>query len=241
TVDRFDVDATGFENLAWRERRRVLGDWLLRLRRPAGVMAFSDVHGRMLTEAARDRGIEIPGEIAVISCERDDLTALVSVPALSSIESNAEEVGFAAARQLDLILRGGLIPSEIKFVPPKGVVARQSTDILAIDDAQLRHVCDFIRDNAYRPIGVEDVVEHVGMSRRSLERRLRGALGVSPSELIRRRRIETATRLIFDTDLSLTEIAIQSGFSSAQAMTRAFRAEYGRSPGEFRRDRMFEV
>ena len=53
------------------------------------------------------------------------------------------------------------------------VVSRQSTDVIAVEDAQVSAALKFVRENARRPIAVEDVVARGELARRSLEIRFR--------------------------------------------------------------------
>lgn len=232
----FDVEGTRYAQLDWRQKLDALARWLMGLPKPVGVMAFSDVHGRKLTEACRLHGIEVPTQVAIISCEQDELNSLISIPQLSSIDPNGERVGYAAAERLDAMMRGQPAPREVLRVPPAGVISRQSTDMLAVDDPELRKVCEFIREHAFESIRVEDLLDQVHMSRRVLERKFMATLRRSPAATIRRIRIERAKQLLFDTPLSITDIASKTGFGKTDAMARAFRSEFGLTPSEFRKN-----
>lgn len=231
----FDVEGTRYRDLDWREKLDVIAGWITSMPRPAGIISFSDVHARKITEACRLHGIEVPQEVAIISAEQDELSSLISIPPLSSIDPNGERVGYAAAERLDAMMRGGPIPRDVLRIPPAGVIARQSTDMLAVEDPILRRVCEYIREHAFEPIRVEDLLDQAHTSRRVLERKFMRTLNRSPAATIRRIRIERAKQLLFDTALSVTEIAARTGFGKTDAMARAFRSEFDMTPSEFRR------
>ncbi len=65
-------------------------------------------------------------------------------------------------------------------------------------------------------------------------RSFKEAFGVPPHRYLLTRRIERATALLRDTDLSVTEIAFQTGWSSLGTFGRTFRDVTGESPGELR-------
>jgi transcriptional regulator GlxA family with amidase domain len=65
-------------------------------------------------------------------------------------------------------------------------------------------------------------------------RSFKGAFGVPPHRYLLTRRIERATALLRDTDLSITEIAFQTGWTSLGTFGRTFRDVTGESPGELR-------
>jgi AraC-like DNA-binding protein len=65
-------------------------------------------------------------------------------------------------------------------------------------------------------------------------RSFKRAFGVPPHRYLLTRRIERATALLRDTDLGITEIAFQTGWSSVGTFGRTFRDVTGESPGELR-------
>ena len=73
-----------------------------------------------------------------------------------------------------------------------------------------------------------------GVSEAHFARSFKEAFGVPPHRYLLTRRIERATALLRDTDLSITEIAFQTGWSSLGTFGRTFRDITGESPGELR-------
>ena len=74
---------------------------------------------------------------------------------------------------------------------------------------------------------VKDFASRCGFSRRKLERQFRSKLGVSPAAFKRFKRLEKAKELVTQTDLPIMSIAMSCGFSSAAALARAYREEFG--------------
>lgn len=62
-------------------------------------------------------------------------------------------------------------------------------------------------------------------------------MGMTPGQYLRNRRLQTACRLLSDTDLSHTEIALRCGFGTSSYFASAFHARYGLSPKQYRRMR----
>jgi LacI family transcriptional regulator len=120
-------------------------------------------------------------------------------------------------------------------LPPQGVVVRGSSDILAINDADVAAALRFIRENAHKPIQVKDVLNEVPVSRRALERRLRPTLGRGVWEEIRRVHVDRGKSLLADTIMSMSEVARHSGFSDQRQLSVAFRQEIGVTPTAYRR------
>ena len=73
-----------------------------------------------------------------------------------------------------------------------------------------------------------------GVSEAHFARSFKDAFGVPPHRYLLTRRIEQAKTLLRDTDLSITEIAFQTGWNSLGTFGRTFRDVTGASPGELR-------
>jgi LacI family transcriptional regulator len=157
------------------------------------------------------------------------------LPSLSSVEQNTELVGYEAAALLDRLLSNRKLTERQVVVPPKGIVTRMSSDILAVDDQAVAKGLLYIRDNLGEQFGISDVVRASGVSRSNLEHRFRDRLHRSINTEIRQRRLAKARNLLLDTMLSLEEIARLSGFRRATYFSNIFQDEYGLSPGAWRR------
>jgi LacI family transcriptional regulator len=144
-------------------------------------------------------------------------------------------VGYEAAALLARLMAGGKTNREPAIVKPLGVIARQSTDILAIDDREVAHALHFIRRHACDGIKVNDVVNVVSISRRSLEQRFQAALGRSPKIEIQRVKLERAKMLLATTDLPMDQISRLTGFGEPSYFSTAFKNETGVKPSSIRR------
>lgn len=223
-------DPTGF----WKWNRP-LTDWLAALPKPAGVLASNDVQGAQVSEYCRQLGLRVPDDVAIVGVDDDDLLCNLSRPSLSSVALPGERIGYEAARLLDRWLRGSRPRNATVVLPPAGVIVRQSSDLMAVPDAQVSAALRFIRDHADRPVQVRDILREVPVARRALERRFRKLLQRSISEEIRRVHIERSRQLLLQTDLSLAAIATSSGFRDGRQLSVVFRRETGLTPSGFRR------
>jgi len=119
-------------------------------------------------------------------------------------------------------------------VEPGQIVARQSTDILAIDDPEVAQAVRFIREHACRGISVQDVADAMAISRRGLERRFPKFLSRTPKEEIMRVQIDRARMLLRETDMTIELVTKRSGFDSLKHFARVFRRATGVTPRAFR-------
>ena len=125
-------------------------------------------------------------------------------------------------------------PREPIVVPPLGIVTRRSTDSLAIEDRVVAAAVRFIRDHACKGITVRDVLAHVPMSACVLERQFHKFLGRTPKAEIVRVQVENIKRLLTETELSLKEISVKTGFRHPEYMNVVFKEKTGQTPGRFR-------
>lgn len=230
-------DGTPYDSAtpSWEAHLQDLARWVTELPKPTAVLGFNGFRSRLVTEACQLADLEVPDDIAVLCAEQDELSSAVSVPPLSSVDHGGDRIGYAAAELLNRLMTGEPVPAKGVELAPLGVISRQSTEILAIDDPELAAAFRFIRNHAHEPIDVHDVVAQVPLSRRALEKRFLAAIGQTPAATIRRIRLDRAKRMLYDTNRSVAEIARSCGFGSREVMARVFRAEFGITPTAFRR------
>jgi LacI family transcriptional regulator len=217
------------------EEQQALAAWLTGLPKPVGVMACNDDRGLEVLEACRRAGLHVPDEVAVIGVDNDEMLCGLSDPPLSSVDVGVERAGYEAAALLDRLMRGQKAPAQPLMFAPYGVVVRRSTEILTVDDPDLKELIRFIRENACTGLRVEEALRHSELSPSTLKRRFEKLLGRSPKEEITRIRMEKAGRLLAETELPIAEVATRCGFSELKHLTRAFRAWAGTTPSGHRR------
>ncbi len=232
-VDDFEFRADGDD----RAEARRLAAWLRGLPKPVGVFVSHDARAQEVIEACGRLGLDVPGAVAVLGVDNDEVVCDLCHPPLSSILPNARRAGFEAAREL----HGRMVHGRRRVRPvsraigPVRVEARQSTDVVAVGDAALAAAMRFIRQRAGEGIQVVDVARAAGLSRTHLERRFRREFGQTPHRAIVASRLERVRQLLLESDLPIARIADQTGFASPSYLSSTFRREAGESPLRFRR------
>jgi AraC family transcriptional regulator, regulatory protein of adaptative response / DNA-3-methyladenine glycosylase II len=84
---------------------------------------------------------------------------------------------------------------------------------------------------------VDALAARLGLGARQLRRLFQQHLGASPISVAQTRRVHLAKQLIHDSQLSMTEVALASGFSSLRRFNETFKSMFGRPPSELRRRR----
>ena len=219
----------------YNQQLKEMAQWLKSLPKPIGLMACNDVRGANVIEACKLANIKIPQEISILGVNDDDMICEMTSPPLSSISLDIARGGYEAARTLDIMMREGIDNISNIIIKPKDVVTRSSTNILTIDDPDVARALYFISENSRQNIQVTDVADHVGINRRSLERRFRKILDKSVYDEIKRLRIETMSKMLTETDIPISEIAYKMGFNDANHIARYFKLEKGISPLDYRK------
>ena len=219
---------------AWHTRQRGLIRWLQTLPTPVAVLTWTTELGRELIHACRRADLLVPEQVAVLAADNDDLLCEACIPSLSGLALTSERIGYEAASLLEGLMKGQKPPKGPILLEPTGVVTRQSTDTLAVDDPDLAKAVAFIRNHASEPIQVKDVLREVPVSRRWLERRFHEFLGRGPAAEIRRVHLDRAKQLLAETDLSIPKVATACGFGSPERFAQVFKSEIGRSPLKYR-------
>jgi len=215
------------------ERQR-LQQWLLRLPKPVAIFTASDFHAREVLLACHQKRMSVPCDVAVLGVDDDPWFCQYLSPALSSIDANGFQTGWSAASLLDDLLKGHSRPAQPIAIPPLHVSVRQSTDAIAVPDSDFAAALRFLRQTSPVCSSVAELVRHVGLSHKTLERRFQKYLGKTPEQEIQRIRIEQSKIFLRETSLTVESVGLKTGFSSQEHFIRAFKREVGTTPGKYR-------
>ena len=105
------------------------------------------------------------------------------------------------------------------------------------DEAQrlVRQAMVYIQEHYAEPLSRQEIAVHVGLSDDYLTSCFHKELGLTPVAYLNRYRVQQARQLLKNTHKSITEIALDVGFSSSSYFSRIFRRETGMSPEAYRR------
>lgn len=219
---------------SWKRAEPDIAAMLRQTPTPVGIFAGNDGLAVITVRQCQALGMAIPEQVAILGVDNDTLTTNMMEPTISSIDMPWEKLGFEAASRVDLMIRGQTPEPHHLFIAPNRVMTRQTTDGHAIEDPDVALIVHHIREHAGQMFTIDQLVELVPASRRSLEQRFKRALGRTLQDHITRVRLERAKRLLTETDYAMPEIAHRSGFSNAAYFATVFRQHTRQTPTAFR-------
>jgi LacI family transcriptional regulator len=211
--------------------------WLRDQQFPLALFAWSIDAPREVIGACRYEGIRVPEEVAVAcSGSMDELILQVAHPSVSCVVTPETSIGYAAA---DLLAKKMADRSKAVFsdqtilIEPSHVEVRESSDVLAIDDEGLVKALRFMREHVSAGVSVDQVALHAGMSRRTLEQKMKRLMQRSPADEIRILRLNQAKQLLQSTMLSIPEVSERSGFGTVEHFITFFKKSTGVTPLQY--------
>jgi LacI family transcriptional regulator len=223
------------EIIDWEKEQQHVCNWLERVPKPVGLMACNDDRAQNILDVCKRLSLRVPEDVAVIGVDNDPLVCETEDPPITSIAMNVETAGFEAAKLLDQMINNQNIESKQIHVSPTHIAQRQSSDILAVDDAEVASALQFIKENAKNKILIRDVVKATNVSRRTLEQKFKKSIHLSIYDKIRKIRVELITKLLLETDLPISHITSYFNFTDMEHISRYFKKEKGLGLREYRK------
>lgn len=106
--------------------------------------------------------------------------------------------------------------------------------IIAVSDPNISKALHYIANNVGLQISVKKVAIEAGLSVRTLIRRFHELLGSTPEQEMLRVRMKRAKMLLYETDMKVSAIAENLGYSTSEHFIRAFRREMQMTPMHYR-------
>jgi LacI family transcriptional regulator len=228
------ADDIGASRSSWERFFLAVSEAVKSWQAPLGVIVSNDGCARQLVEELRDLAWSVPEQVAIVSLGNDSMYCN-AYPSLSSIDMGYQVCGYEAAGLLAALMRGEPAPSSPIVTPPKELLLRQSSDVFAVNNAQVANALRFMIDNSHTPISVPDIAAHAGISRQSLGVQFQRHVGHSINQELTRLRVEHLKRLLVELDEPLKDIGLRAGLATESQFYRTFKAATGMTPSEYRR------
>lgn len=108
-------------------------------------------------------------------------------------------------------------------------------EINPVSQERIETMLSFVHQNYNTKLTLEEIADSAAISKRECLRCFRECLDKTPFQYLLDYRIEMAEKLLRTTDIPVTEIAMNTGFSSAAYFGKVFKEISGKTPGMFRR------
>ena len=105
---------------------------------------------------------------------------------------------------------------------------------IPIDLEMEQHLLQYIDSHYTESLSLDILSRELGMSKFSLSRIFSDKLKISFSNYVTQKRLEYSTYLLNHTNLSITEIAFETGFGSTRTFFREFKAAFNGTPKQYR-------
>jgi len=224
-----------FKGDDWACEQKALARWLVTLPKPCAVLAARDGRARQVLETCLFAGLGVPGDIAILGVDNDEILCENSSPTLSSIQPDFEEAGYRAADLLEQLMRRNLRKPQTLLYGVRQIVARESSRSSSAADRRLLRGLEFIRLNAGEPIGVGDVARHMAVSRRMAELLFRKSLEHSILDEVQQTRLTRLKTFLLETSLPIGQISAQCGYQTEMHAKRVFKQQVGITMSQFRK------
>jgi LacI family transcriptional regulator len=202
-----------------------------------GVFVYEDYNAATLVSACLEHGLQVPHNVAILGVDNDDLINDGLAIGLSSIDSDQEGLGRAGAELLRQMLEhpDHDYTTEIYRHPPKGIVARQSTDGYAVGSPLVAKALHWIAHHVHEGIQAINVARAMNVSQQGLQKAFAAHHVRSPGKEIRHQRAQVAKDQLMHTSHNLATIAQQCGYETVDTLISNFKEAYDTTPGQYRK------
>ena len=202
---------------------------------PIALLAVNDGTAVRALRACEDAGLLVPEQVAILGVDNFEYRCVPASVPLSSIDADQERLGYEAAAMLDRLMAGAAPPERMLEIPPVGIVQRDSTDMLAVEDVEVAKALRFVIAHFKKRVGLRDVARATTISLRRLQTRFKEQLGRTILQEINGRRISYAQDLLKRTNKKIRVVASECGFGGSVKLIRVFMQYCGTSPKRYRK------
>lgn len=191
---------------------------------------------------------EMDGKQLCVQIKQDIQTChipFIMITALSSETDQIEGLTVGADDYITKPFNPEILKTKIKNVlKSRELISRRYATLSALEPEEfvtedkdatfLLEIIEFIKANVSNPdLKVDDLSKNAGMSRSPFFKKLKNLTGKTPNDFIRDIRLNQAAKLLLKSDLNITEIAYQTGFTSPKYFRECFKKQFGESPSQY--------
>ena len=202
--------------------------WIRTLPKPAAVMAATDMRAADVINACKAEGIPVPSQVSVIGVDYDISQHAKCGMSISSVILNLRMMGRQAVKELDFLFRHPKWkgrPHEV-LIPAKDVFAGESTARSVSATHLVNIALEFISANCAKDLTPNDVIAHLGCSRRLAELRFSQVSGTTIHKAINNARLNAVQHRLRHGE-SVGSIVKAMHFASAKQLYQMYKRHFG--------------
>lgn len=204
------------------------------INKKTAIMCSDDGMASSVVRACKLLKKRIPEDVSLISTEDNRLIKTLLGKHTTAILYDIPKQAETVIETLHRLFRGESAPY-IQTIRPLESIHGETTEHQIPDDLLVGKALKYIQSNFHDPtLNMGAVASMHGMSLRTMERRLKTYLQMTPPQFVRKIRIDKSKSLLTSTDYSIHEIASRCGFDYPQNFHRTFKKVTGQSPNTYR-------
>jgi len=208
-------------------------NWLNSQPLPLAVITENPIEAYYLALAARQLGVALGKDLALIQLSDPRESLRFSDPSISSIGNDWREVGYRAAEYLVKWVEEGVEPPAVTWIPPLRMMLTPSSDPSHSSDLCTRFRSHLLHSDDFG-LQVTDVASALGVSETTLLREVKRVTSLTPKDHLIRRQLGEAKRLLRSTELTSEEVSRRCGYRVVHSLNAAFRKHEEMPPGQWR-------
>jgi AraC family transcriptional regulator len=200
--------------------------WELKQRDTALVISL---HSSLLGTCARERGVD-PGRVAIVN-------------RFQTRDPQIEHIGWALKAEMEASTGTGRLYLDSlatalasRLLERHSSVSGLSEQRCSMSGAKLRLVLSYIEDHLTDPVTLSELASVAGIGISHFKKVFRESVGLPVHQYVIRRRVERAKALLSSGNLSIGQVAAQTGFAHQSHLAHHIRRATGVSPRSLRRD-----
>jgi LacI family transcriptional regulator len=187
-------------------------------------------------DACREIGFQIPRDLVILSTGIHSEVLSQCRPPLTGAQEDQQTQAQMAIELLEAMMIGKPAKREVINVTPLGIIERESTATMAIEDREVAHAVEFIRAHGCELVNVNSLMDRAGVSRSTLHRRFTEVMGQTPHNFLIQQRLQRAKELLcLNKPPGMETVANQCGFRDFRELKRVFKRLAGIFPKDWKK------
>jgi AraC family carnitine catabolism transcriptional activator len=225
---------------------RTLKYWLKRQATAGIILGGVDTGAFVLAEAGLLQGFRVTVHWETIAAFVERYPALrisheifeidgqriTSAGGTASMDLTLELIARRHGRDLAIRVADQFVLGQIR--PQKNLQRSAPGERYGVNNTKLLSAIAQMEQHIETPLAIDPLARNVGITRRQLERLFQASMGESPAGFYLNLRLERGRQLLQQTDLSIMEVSLASGFESSSYFARCYRKRFQRLPREDR-------